>query len=305
MTTAGRQLGWPHLVIAVIVGVSLGAAAYAAPRIGTAADAPAAALEALASDYLGAIAAGDSDRASELAPLGVGRTPAAQPMLASAWRIHPLGTGPAQIDGDAGAVEVRYRVGGTEVARQLRASLRAGMWRLETSLAEAPDTSSNDPSAVLRIAGVELPRRDDVYLYPAVYRLDTVEGPLFTTAGGSFAIDGDPETETRVRVTTGLMASFQERLVALAGAAMHACTARPACPVRAQAAFEQAGAAVVLETFGDGRMLDVKVPLLARQGSVWEWRDVVVRVELDSRGLPVGWRCSILGDVAGAVPCGA
>lgn len=299
------RLGWVHLLLAVAVGAALGVAVHASPALLTAAsDGPAPALEALADEYLRAIADGQADRASELVPLGVGRDPAPQPVLESAWRIRPLDVGPAWVDGDEATIDVRYLVGGSELEMQLRASQVDGTWQLTTSLAEAPDTSSSDRLAVLRIAGVPLPRHDELYLYPGVYRLEAVEGPLFRTGSGSFVIDGDPATSTQLRATARLMGSFEERLVSLAVGALEACTLRPTCPVRAQATFEAAGDPALLEALADGRMIDLRVPLLAREGSVWEWRAVVVRIDLDSRGLPVEWRCTILGDAAGVLPCG-
>lgn len=300
-----RPLGWSHLIAAIAVGAVLGSMAHAAPRlVGAATDGPASELQALAREYLQAIADGEADRASELSPVRAGLDVAPAAMLQSAGRIRPLAVEPALVDGDEGTIAVRYEVAGTEIARELHASRMRGEWQLTTSLTEAPDTESVAPPAVLRIAGLHVPLHDELYLYPGVYRLDAVEGPLFATDGGSIVMDGDPGSRTRVHVRVRLMDAFRERLAGLAVDAMAACTARPTCPVRAQAAFEVAGEPALHETIADGRTIDLRVPLLAREGSVWEWRAVIVRVELDARGLPVEWGCSVLGDLAGPVPCG-
>ncbi|MFA4841602.1 MAG: hypothetical protein WC580_07825, partial [Agrococcus sp.] len=215
--------------------------------------------------------------------------------LVAAWRISPLAVSAPHVDGAEGSIDVRYRVGGTEVERTLRATSTAAGWRLETSLAELPRTSAVDATAQLQLAGVPLPERA-LHLYPAVYRLDVVKGPLFVSGGGAFTVDGDPGTATVVEAATGLMPSFEQRLADLASAAVDTCRERPDCAIRTSAPFSRAGAADILEVFDDGRAIDVKVPLLARDDAGWEWRDVIVRARLDSRGLPVEFLCSMPGE---------
>lgn len=290
--------GWRHLAAAVLLGGLLGGATAAAMEAAdrSAADARAASLQALASEYLDAIADGDADRATQLAPLEVGREVAPASVLVAAWRIAPLSVSQPHVDGREGSVDVRYRVGGTEVERTLRATSTAAGWRLTTSLAEVPRTSSADRTVQLQLAGIPLPGRSALHLYPAVYRLDVVEGPLFVSGGGAFTVDGDPGTVTVVDAASGLMPSFEQRLAQLAAAAVDACRQRPECAIRTAAPFSSAGAAEILEVFDDGRAIDVKVPLVARDDAGWEWRDVIVRVRLDSRGLPVEWLCSMPGD---------
>lgn len=298
---AGRgprsAFGWRHVGAAVLLGAVLGGAAAAGMEaVGrSAADARASSLQSLASQYLQAIADGDADRATQLVPLEVGRELAPPAVLVAAWRIAPLSVSAPHVDGAEGSIDVRYRVGGTEVERTLRATSTAAGWRLETSLAELPRTSAVDATAQLQLGGVPLPERG-LHLYPAVYRLDVVEGPLFVSGGGAFTVDGDPGTATVVEAATGLMPSFEQRLAELASAAVDVCRERPDCAIRTAAPFSRIGAADILEVFDDGRAIDVKVPLMARDDAGWEWRDVIVRVRLDSRGLPVEFLCSMPGE---------
>lgn len=304
MAISQRRFGWRHVAAALLIGGVLGVGVAVGVREagGAAADERAASLEALASDYLQAIADGDAVRATELSPPGAGEPVASQAVLSSAWRIEPVGVGPAHVDGSRGSVEVRYRVGGTEVERALRASLTAGGWRLATSLAESPDTRSNEPAAVLRIGGVDLPDHTELQLYPAVYRLDVVEGPLFAWGGDAFTIDGDPSTTTSVVATQAIMPAFQERLATIVLEAVATCRERPECPIRTAFPFELADDVRVLQTLDDGRTVDLDVPIVARDPYGGVWRHVVVRVALDLRGLPVGWLCSTPGGGA-FVPC--
>lgn len=301
---APRRFGWPHVAVAVLVGAILGAAVPSA--IGAATrpsdDARATSLHALASAYLQAIADGDAERATELAPLELGREAAPAPVLAAAWRIRPVAVAEPLVDGGEGSVGVRYRVGGTDVDRTLRATLTAAGWRLTTSLAEPPDVGSNEPPVELRVAGVDLPVGGAMHLYPAVYRLDVVEGPLFASGGDAFVIDGDPATTTVVEAESRLTPSFEELLIDLAVASVDACRAAPGCQVRTSAPFAQAAPAAVLGSSDGGRAIDVQLPLVARDDAGWEWRDVTVRVTLDSRGMPVDWQCSTPGR-AELAPC--
>ncbi|MGC5076769.1 hypothetical protein [Agrococcus sp. DT81.2] len=286
--------GWRHVAVAVLLGGVLGGSAAAGMEVAgrSAVDARESSLQALASEYLQAISDGDADRATRLSPLEVGRELAPQAVLVAAWRLTPLSVATAHVDGDEGSVDVRYRVGGTEVERTLRATSTAAGWRLETSLAEPPRASAVDATARLELGGVPL---RGLHLYPAVYRLDVVEGPLFVSGGGVFAIDGDPGIATVVEASSELMPSFEQRLAELASVAVDTCRERPDCAIRTSAPFTRAGAADILDIFDDGRAIDVKVPLFARDDAGWEWRDVIVRVRLDSRGLPVEFLCSMPG----------
>lgn len=292
-----RRFGWRHLAAAVLIGGILGAAVPAGLRLagGAASSDRAESLEQLAGEYLEAIADGDAFRATELSPLGTGLVVAADAALGSASRLEPVEAGPAYVDGDRGSVDVRYRVGGAELQRSLRASLTPAGWRLATSLAEAPDTSANEPPTVLRVGGVALRGNAEPHLYPGVYRLDVVEGPLFAWGGDAFTIDGDPATVTPVRAARELMPSFAEQLTSIGLDMIAACLERPDCPIRTDFRFELSSEAVVLQTLDDGRTIDLKVPLVARDPAGNEWRDVIVRVTLDSRGLPVAWLCSSPG----------
>jgi hypothetical protein len=293
-----------HVTAALLIGGLLGILVAAGPRVvgGAGVDERVASLEASAGDYLQAIADGDAARATELSPHGGNQPVVSQTMLASALRIEPVEVGPARVDGSRGSVEVRYRVGGTEVQRVLRASLTAAGWRLATSLAESPDTRSNEPAAVLRVGGVELPEHTELQLYPAVYRLDVVEGPLFAWGGDAFTIDGDPSTTTSVVAAQAIMPAFQERLAVIVLEAVAACRERPDCPIRTAFPFELADDVRVLQTLDDGRTVDLDVPIVARDPYGGVWRHVVVRVSLDHRGLPVGWLCSTPSGAA-FVPC--
>jgi hypothetical protein len=296
----GRRFDWRHLALAVVAGAIVGAAVLVGIRsAGQAAADDRAGLESTASAYLAAIADGEAERAAQLSPLGAGRVLAPAGVLAAALRLQPVEVGRARVDGDRGSVDVRYRVGDVEVQRTLQASLTAAGWRLSTSLAEAPDTRYNESSAQLRVSGVPL---EGGWLYPAVYRLDVVEGPLFAWGGDAFAIDGDPATVTQVHAARELMPSFRDRLARIALDVIGACRARPDCPIRTGFAFEPAGAIEVLQVLDDGRTIELKVPLVARDAAGWEWRDVVVRVLLDSRGLPIELQCSATG--AAPEPCG-
>ncbi|ROR65121.1 hypothetical protein [Agrococcus jenensis] len=301
---ARRSLGWRHLLVALVAGGLVGAAVVVGIRAADDASAgdPAAVLEATASAYLQAIADGEAVRAVQLSPLGPGRVLAPEAALASATRIEPVAVGPTRVDGARGSVDVRYRVGGAEVQRTLQASLTPAGWRLATSLAEAPDTRYNEPTAVLRVSGVPLPEGGALLLYPGVYRLDVVEGPLFAWGGDAFAVDGDPATPTQVQAARELMPSFQDRLARLGLEVIDACRERPDCPIRTGYDFELAGEISVLEALDDGRTVDLKVPLVARDAAGWEWRDVIVRVRLDSRDLPVELQCSASGTAF--EPCG-
>lgn len=299
-----RRLGWRHVAAAALIGGVLGAAGLAGVRlVGSAGvDDQAASLEALASEYLEAISTGDADRATALAPLGTGVAVAGDATLASASRLDPVEAGPARVDGDRGSVDVRYRVGGMEVQRTLRAALTPAGWRLASSLAEAADTSRNDPDAALRVGGVDLPARTTMHLYPAVYRLDLVEGPLFAWSGEPFTIDGDPATPTSVRAVRRPMPAFLEYVEALGLAQIDECRARPDCVIRTGFRFELSADVTVVQTFDRGRTIDLNVPLVARDPTGDETRAVTVRVTLDNRGLPVGWDCSPPGGGA-LVPC--
>jgi hypothetical protein len=275
--------------------MAFGAAALVGVRLAGAADDPAASLETAAGAYLQAIADGEADRASELSPARPGQTVAPQAVLESALRIHQPEVGRARVDGAQGSVDVEYRVGDLEVHRALQASLTPAGWRLTTSLAEAPDTRDTEPAAVLRVGGVPLRDGGGLLLYPGVYRLDVVEGPLFAWGGDAFAIDGDPVTRTSVQAARELMPSFRDRLTALGLDVARACRELEGCPVRTAYDFELAGEIVVLEALDDGRAIELKVPLVAHDAAGWEWRDVIVGVTLDVRGLPVAWRCSWSG----------
>lgn len=302
-----RRFGWRHLVAALVLGAAVGAVVALGVRIagGAAGDDPATRLEAVASDYLEVVATGDADRATEMAPLGAGAEVAGAGILAAAMPLEPVGVGPARVDGDRGSVDVRYRVGDAELQRTLRASLTPAGWLLATSLAEATDTGGNEPAAVLRVAGIDLPERTDLHLYPGVYRLDVIEGPVFAWGGDVFTIDGDPSTRTTVRADRSLMPAFAQQLQGLGLDVIAACRARADCPIRTGFGFEPAAEVLVLQTLDDGRTIDLNVPLVARDPSGNEWRDVIVRLTLDSRGLPIDWRCSSLaGGSALASPGG-
>lgn len=299
-----RRFRWQHIAAAVLVGGILGASVPAGFGLtgSASADDRAASLEALASAYLEAISIGDADRATAMVPLGTGVAVAGDAALASASRLEPVEAGPARVDGDRGSVDVRYRVGGAELQRTLQAALTPAGWRLATSLAESADTSGNDPGAVLRVGGVELLDRTALRLYPAVYRVDVVEGPLFAWSGEPFTVDGDPATPTAVRAERRLMPSFADHLEALGLAEIDACRAQVDCVIRTGFRFELAAEPFVVQAFDRGRTIDLNVPLVARDPFGGETRDVGVRVTLDNRGLPVGWHCSPLGGGA-LVPC--
>lgn len=280
---------WRQLAAAGLVGVLVGAGLPAVTQgIDRAlADASADRLRQTAMAYLQALADGDSNRATAMAPTD-GEVPA-EPVLRSAERIEEPEVRLTAIDGDAATVEVRYRLGGRSIARPLAADLVEGEWRLATSLAEAVGVHSLDGASVV-IAGVALPSSDRVLLYPGVYTIDRAVTPVVITGGDRFDVDGDPETPTDVFSSLELADGIPEVAATVATAHLTACDGAD-CDPDARTEVSTVGGPWVQRVDASTGAVEMVVQLQSRDFGA-RIRDLQLRALIDDEGAVAAWECA-------------
>src|SRR5690606_2648911 len=115
------------------------------------------------------IADGRAVEATRLVPLPSDAGDATDAMLASAEAIDEISVPFVRVEGDVGAVEVRYSVGAVEVQRTLDAERVAGEWWVTTSLAEPVEPAYWGSMTDVTIGGVVLVPGGSTYLYPGLY----------------------------------------------------------------------------------------------------------------------------------------
>lgn len=302
------SFGWRQVLIAGLVGAVLGAAVPAAFEASDRSTAAARVdgLRTAALDYLTAIADGRAELASTVVSLEGRGAVAPDAVLQAAERIESYEVRLVHVDGDAGSAEVRYRVGDSDVYRTLQAERGAGGWQLMTSLAEVADIAYHDPVSRVQIAGVPLGGGEPVLLYPGIYTIDIVSGPIFLTGGDVFVVDGDPHTPTVPYVTAGIVPQISDHATELALSTIAACQTQPGCPVPAEARLEAAGEVYPMGSGSTLASIDLSVPVTATvDGATPEWFEVRVRVVFDDAGKATEWLCGAPGDYgADLVRCG-
>lgn len=301
------RVAWRHVLAAALVGAVVGAGVPATVQAvdRAAAVAQVESLRALAYDYLTAIAERRADDASALVPVTEGpRAPALAPaaVLASARPIERQEVRLVHVDGDAAAIEVRYRAGGSDVFRTLDAERAEGHWRITTSLAETLNVYSMDDRSLLTIAGSSI-ESGRVLLYPGVYVPESSAGPVLVSRAESFVIDGDPGTPTEAYSSSELAPPLAELATAQAVASVAECQRGGACPEAEGAVLD--GVDYVHVTFSDLEqgVVDLSVPLSSASPAA-PWLEVHVRLTVDPDGQPLSWLCGRPGHYeADLAPC--
>lgn len=297
--SARAQRPWRQLAIAALVGVVVGAgipASFeAADRAAT--DARAERLRDTAMAYLEAIAAGESDLATEMVPVEA-EIPA-EAVLRSADPIEEPEVRLVAIDGDAATVEVSYEIAGRSVTRPLEAEEVDGEWRVRTSIAEAvfPHVYVGMPDIV--VAGVVLPQSGRLMLYPGRYESDRVTTPIITTGGQRFEVDGDPTTSTELFPTVDLAPGMSRVVRDVAVAHLLACgerAAAAACAMDADADVDRLEGPYVNSVDARTGAVDLWLQLPSR-GSAGQMYEMVVRGVVDESGALVSWECGGAGHV--------
>lgn len=282
---------WRRLLVAALVGVLLGSAGLAAVQQAdrTAADARLESLGATAQRYLDAIADGDAELATAIAPLDGEAAPAA--VLEAAEPITGVEVAFVLEERGAGSVEVRYLVGSVRERRTLGAAQAAGGWRLTTSLAEPVVVHVPDGSAGARIGGVELPPSRAVLLYPGRYEIDEVMGGLLHSGGEGFEVDGDPESLTELYSTVQPSERLRNAAAAVAASRVESCRQLPACPIDRYTVTPTSPAAPeILRILPDGSIdLVLVVGLDAADGG--RRQELQLRAVVDEAGTLVAWEC--------------
>lgn len=299
------RIVWRHVLAAALVGAVIGAGVPATVQAldRAAATAEVDGLRSLAEDYLAAIAERRADDATRLVPLARPAIAAPAALLASARPIEQQEVRMVHIDGEAGSVEVRYRVAGQEVERSLEAERVDGRWQLLTSLAERASVQPYDEVSA-SIAGVGLDGRD-VRLYPGTYALDRVEGPVLTTGGERFVVDGDPRSPTEVWVQHELVPDLAALASDYAIAAAAACQLDRSCAIPEGALLGAQDGVHVQWRMPSGPIV-LGVPLMATSGATSEWLEMQVQLTVDAEGTPVLWECGRPGTFDAALaPCPA
>ncbi len=300
--TARPRLPWRQLTAAALIGILVGAGVPAVfqgiDRAG--ADARVESLRSTAMAYLEAIAAGESDTATSMVPVEQETPPDA--VLRAAQRIELPDVRLTTIDGDLATVEVRYRVGGRQVARTLDAAHVDGEWRVLTTLAEPFMAYSHDDRGVVTVAGVELPSSRRVLLYPGSYATDRTTTPLIVLGGDRFDVDGDPSTQTEIFSSMELAPGIGDAAEEVGIAHVRACDLE-ACAIDADADVSSVDGPWVSSIDASGAV-DLVLQLHSREFA-GQLRELRMRAVVDEAGALVEWECSELSDFSTAElqPC--
>jgi hypothetical protein len=261
-----------------------------------------AALQAVGMDYLTAIAEGRAADATAMVPPGRLGEVAPDAVLADAAPIRDYSASiVGRVDDGAAVVLVKFTVGAVEVDRLLDAQLADGGWRLLTSLAEAPSIYQDHQLAQMVLGGVEIDARSPMLLYPGAYRPDVIDSGLYRTVGGTFAIDGDPDT--RHEVWSGVELDMEAAVTArgLAVATVEACQAAASCEVPADAEISLMDEAVLLSV--ETRSGDVTIGTTVGVGD--RWLEVRMRASHDPDTGLTQWQCPEPARLdLPVVPCG-
>lgn len=300
-----RRFGWRQLLAAGLVGALAGGAIPAGLQAldDSAASARVDSLRSLALEYLTAIATGRAGLATAMAPAdGPGRA-APDAVLQSAEPITDYSVLLVQVAGEAGAADVRYRVGGVEVFRSLDAELVEGEWRLRTTLAEVADVRFSDPIGRVQVAGVPLDSSTPLLLYPGSYTIDAYSGPFFLSGGDRFVVDGDLRTPTVPYVTAGVAPRIRDFATELALDTVADCQMRARCPVGFGLRLLPVGEPFPVDFDAEAGTIDLSVPIMALDDADTQWFDVRLRAVLDEDGVPAEWRCGEPGETEALYPC--
>lgn len=301
-----RRFGWRQLLIAGLVGVLAGAGIPATLQSldDSAASAEVESLRSVALEYLTAIASGRAGVATAMVPVEGGGRVAPDVVLQSADPITDYSVQLVQVDGTAGSADVRYRVGGTEVFRALAAEQVESEWQLRTSLAEVADVRFSDPIVRVQVAGVPLDGARPVLLYPGSYTIDAISGPFFLSGGDRFAVDGDLRTPTVPYVTAGVAPRIRDYATELALDTVADCQMRARCPVAFGLRLLPVGEPYPVDVDTAQGVIDLSVPIMARDGADSQWFDVRLRAILDDDGVPSEWLCGEPGESEARFSCG-
>jgi hypothetical protein len=295
-------LSWRHVLIGAVVGAIVGAAIPGGIQVAerAAATADETSLRTAVTEYLTAIADGGAVEATRLVPLPSEAGDVTDAMLASAEAIDEISVPFVQVDGDVGAVEVRYSVGAVEVQRTLDAERVAGAWWVTTSLAEPVEPTYWGNMTDVTIGGTALVPGGSTYLYPGLYEIDEVDGPIMRVRGERFAVDGDPGSPTEAIVQAEVMPDVARTAAEVAQVVARMCQAEQTCPIPPEA--ELLGAeAYVWASSPEEVELSVQLQIDETQ-----WQEVRVRIETDQQGRPSAWFCGQPGAYATPVdPCPA
>ncbi|WP_413318437.1 hypothetical protein AA0Z99_00480 [Agrococcus sp. 1P02AA] len=296
-----RHFGWRQLLVAGIVGTLLGIALPTAMRAldDAGATAQSERLRGVALDYLTAIATGRAGVATALAPVTSRGRIAPDAVLASAEPITDFSVQLVEVAGASGSVDVRFRVGGTDVLRSLEAALVEGEWRLRDSLAEVVDVRFREPIGRVEVAGVPLDGRSPVLLYPGSYTIDAHSGAFLLSGGDRFVVDGDARTPTVPYVTAGVVPRVRDYATELALDVVADCQQRSRCPVALGLRLLPVGEPYPVAADAAAGVVELMVSITAvgaDPGVQAEWFDVRLRAILDERGVPIEWRCGEPGE---------
>lgn len=295
---AGRpRWPWRQLTAAALVGILLGAGV---PSVfegldRAAADARVESLRGTAMAYLEAIAAGEADAATSMVP--VEHETAPDEVLRSAQRIEHPDVRLTTIDGGLATVEVRYRVGGREVARTLDAEQVDGDWRLLTTLAEPFTAYAYDGTGGATVAGVELPPSPRMLLYPGSYSTDRTTTPLIVSGGDRFEVDGDPTTPTEIFASMDLAPGIGDAAEEVAIAHVRACASGDECAIEASADVSTIDGPWVSSLDARTGAVDLVLQLHSREFS-GQMHELRMRAVVDEAGTLVEWECSELSEVS-------
>lgn len=304
---ASRAFLLKHVAGAALVGLAIGAGMPATLELSERAAAGASidGLRATALDYLDAIADGDSRLASRMVPIR-GLAYAAPPeVLRSARPIEVPEVEVVHIEGDRGTVEVHYRLYGVDIFRTLQAERIDGEWQLRTSLAEVVDLTELEPGMRAQIVGVHLGGFLPILLYPGVYALDKVEGPVLVSGGNELTVDGDPRTATEAWMTVTVVRPIGEHATELAATQVDRCWEREGCLVPDSARLRFDDRVRLAEVDPIERTIDLAVRFTTLDEPGRESFEVHVRVTLDEHDQPLRWECGQPGWFGAALePCG-
>ncbi len=293
---------WRQVIAAGLIGVLVGAGLPAAMQGVDRALAAASAerLRHTAMAYLEALADGDADRATAMAPVD-GEAPA-EAVLRSAERIQEPEVRLTAIDGGAATIEVRYTLGGRSVSRPLEADLVAGEWRLATSLAEAVVVHAPfEALSGVVVEGIVLPS-GRALLYPGIYAIDRTVTPVVVSGGERFDVDGDPETVTDVYSSLELTDGIREVASSVAIAHVMACGGDD-CDPDAVVEASTVGGPWVQRVDPSTGAVDVVVQLQSRDFGA-RVRDLQLRALVDGGGAVAAWECAeVLSTEPDFQPC--
>jgi hypothetical protein len=215
-------------------------------------------------------------------------------VLAAAQPIEAMEARLVQVQGDAGTVDIRYRVGGSIVYGTLDAERVDGEWRLLTSLAERVLVEAQAPGAELTIAGVSIADRA-VQLYPGRYPVETTRGPVIETSAAPFVVDGDQGTPTYVFATPQLVPELRSLAGDYGVAAAAACQSTASCRLPQDALLGSTDQVYLQWSDLQRGTLDIGVPVIATVWGSQEWFEVQVRLHVDAEGHPIAWECGVPG----------